>query len=161
MSQPKTSGPIPGVGVPAPPLRYVLQDRTDADLASLKGRVVVLYSVPSLDTSTCALETRTFNKMASGLGAHVLVVSVDTPFAMKRFCVTEGIENVATGSDFRYHDMHDRWGVGIVEGPLMATLARCVWVIDKEGTIRYYEMAPEIGAEPDYAAALKAAKDLL
>lgn len=161
MSQPRTNGTIPGVGVPAPALRFVRQDRTDSDLAALKGQVVVLLSVPSLDTNTCALETRTFNKLAADLGAHVLVVSVDTPFAMKRFCVAEGIDHVYTGSDFRYHDMHDRWGVGIAEGPLMAALARCVWVIDREGIIRYLEMTPELGSEPDYQAALTAAKALL
>lgn len=161
MPQPRTNGAIPGVGDTAPQLRFVQQDRTDADLASLKGRVVVLLSVPSLDTGTCALETRTFNKLAAGVGAHVLVVSVDTPFAMKRFCVAEGIDHVYTGSDFRYHDMHDRWGVGIAEGPLMAALARCVWVIDREGVIRYFEMTPELGSEPDYQAALEAAKGLL
>lgn len=160
MPQPRTNGTIPGVGAPAPALRFVQQDRTDSDLAALQGQVVVLLSVPSLDTSTCALETRTFNKLAADLGAHVLVVSVDTPFAMKRFCVAEGIDHVYTGSDFRYHDMHDHWGVGIAEGPMMATLARCVWVIDREGVIRYVELTPELGSEPDYQAALAAVQAL-
>lgn len=161
MPRPRTNGPVPGAGATAPALRFVKQDRSNSDLASLKGNVVILLSVPSLDTSTCALETRTFNKLASGLGAHVLVMSVDTPFAMKRFCVAEGIENVHTGSDFRYHDMNDRWGVGIAEGPMEATLARCVWVLDKEGVVRYYEMTEELGDEPNYEAALEAAKKLL
>lgn len=160
MPLPKLQGTIPGVGAAAPRLRYVKQDRTNAALADLKGQVVVLLSVPSLDTGTCALETRTFNQQAAGLGAVVLVVSVDTPFAMKRFCVAEGIANVETASDFRFHDM-EAWGVRIAEGPLEAALARAVWVIDKEGIIRYHELVPEIGSEPQYGPALAAAKQLL
>ena len=149
------------MGALAPRFRYVLQDRRDADLVSLKGQVVVLCSVPSLDTSTCALETRTFDQRAAGLGATVLIASMDLPFAMKRFCVAEGIGNVTTGSDFRYRDMHDGWGVGIAEGPMQGTLARAVWVIDKDGVIRYEELVPELGREPDYDAALSAAKALV
>ena len=160
MPLPKLHGTIPAVGSPAPRLRYVKQDRSNAELADLKGKVVVVLSVPSLDTSTCALETRTFNQLAAGLGATVLVVSVDTPFAMKRFCVTEGIANVEPASDFRFHDM-DNWGVRIAEGPLEAATARAVWVIDKEGIIRYHELVPELGLEPQYDAALDAAKKLL
>ncbi|HRN37476.1 MAG TPA: redoxin domain-containing protein, partial [Flavobacteriales bacterium] len=92
--------------------------------------------------------------------ATVLVVSVDTPFAMKRFCTTEGIVNVEPGTDYRFHDM-DAWGVRIAEGPMEAATARAVWVIDKEGTIRYHELVPELGNEPDYTAALDAARKLL
>jgi len=160
MPLPKLNGPIPGVGDPAPRLRFVKQDRSNADLADYKGRVVVLLSVPSLDTSTCALETRTFNQRAAGFGATVLIVSVDTPFAMKRFCVAEGIANVETASDFRFHDM-EAWGVRIMEGPLEAAFARAAWVIDKEGIIRYYELVPELGQEPRYDTILDAAKKLL
>jgi thiol peroxidase len=161
MPQPRTIGTLPGVGAAAPQLRFVKQDRTDADLASLKGHVVVLLSVPSLDTGVCATETRTFNQKAAGLGAHVLVVSMDLPFAMKRFCDTEGITNVHTGSDFRYRDLSEKWGAAIAEGPMQAITCRAVWVIDKEGTIRYHELTPELGSEPDYDAALNAAKGLL
>ena len=160
MPLPKLIGSIPVAGTPAPRLRYVKQDRSNATLADLKGRVVVLLSVPSLDTDVCARETRTFNEQAAGMGAAVLVVSVDTPFAMKRFCTTEGITNVEPGSDFRFHDL-DAWGVRIAEGPMEAASARAVWVIDKEGTVRYSELVPELGQEPDYAAVLDAARKLL
>lgn len=160
MPLPKLIGSIPVAGTPAPRLRYVKQDRSNATLADLKGRVVVLLSVPSLDTDVCARETRTFNEQAAGMGAAVLVVSVDTPFAMKRFCTTEGITNVEPGSDFRFHDL-DAWGVRIAEGPMEAATARAVWVIDKEGTVRYSELVPELGQEPDYAAVLDAARKLL
>ena len=152
---------MPRVGQPAPALRFVKQDRSNAELSSLKGQVVILIAFPSLDTSTCAVETRTFNKLAADLGFHVLVITVDTPFAMKRFCVAEGIENVETGSDFRFHDAFENWGVGITAGPLEGALARVVWVIDREGIIRYVEVVPELGKEPDYDAALTAAKGLV
>lgn len=161
MPHPKLSGVAPSPGSVAPQLRFVKQDRTDSSLADLKGHVVVLLMFPSLDTSTCALETRTFNKLAVGLGARVLAVTLDLPFAMKRFCLAEGIENVETGSDFRYRDASERWGVRIVEGNLNGTLGRVTWVVDREGIVRYVEVAPELGSEPDYGAALAAAKSLL
>ncbi|MEO8590924.1 MAG: thiol peroxidase [Flavobacteriales bacterium] len=161
MPQPKLSGLLPSPGIPAPQLRYVKQDRSDAKLADLKGEVIVLLMFPSLDTSTCALETRKFNKLAVGLGARVLAVTMDLPFAMKRFCLAEGIDNVETGSDFRYRDAGDLWGARLVEGNLNGTLARVTWVIDKEGTVRYMELAPELAAEPNYDAALEAARALL
>lgn len=161
MPQPRTIGTLPGVGATAPQLRFVKQDRSNADLASLKGHVVVLVSVPSLDTSVCATETRTFNQKAAGLGAQVLVMSMDLPFAMKRFCETEGIANVHTGSDFRYRDLGTTWGAAIAEGPMEGITCRAVWVIDKEGTIRHFELTPELGSEPDYDAALNVAKSLL
>ncbi len=161
MPQPATIGTLPQVGTAAPQLRYVKQDRSNADLASLKGEVVVLLSVPSLDTGVCATETRTFNKEAAGLGAKVVVMSMDLPFAMKRFCDTEGITNVEPASDFRFRDLSEQWGAAFVDGPMQGVTARAVWVIDKEGVIRYLELTPELGSEPDYAGALNAAKGLL
>ena len=80
---------------------------------------------------------------------------------MKRFCVAEGITNVGTGSDFRYRDAGDLWGARIMEGNMNGTLGRVTWVIDRQGIVRYVEIAPELGAEPDYDAALSAAKALL
>jgi thiol peroxidase len=108
MPQPRTIGTLPDVGSTAPELRFVKQDKSNASLSDLLGQVVLLFSVPSLDTSTCATEMRTFNAKAAGSGAHVLVVSMDLPFAMKRFCETEGIVNVHTGSDFRFRDLSER-----------------------------------------------------
>ena len=160
MPQPLFSGTLPVIGAPAPQLRYVKVDKTESSLADHKGHVVVLLMFPSVDTSTCALETRTFNKLAAGLGAHVLAVTVDLHYAMKRFCAAEGIENVEAGSDFRYRDA-DGWGTRIAEGGLNGLLGRVTFVIDKEGVVRYCEVAPELGAEPDYDAALNAAKALL
>ena len=161
MPHPKLNGTPPAIGIAAPQLRYVKQDKSDASLADLKGNVVILLTVPSLDTSTCALETRTFDKKAADLGATVLVVSMDLPFAMKRFCATEGIENVETGSDFRFNDVGEKWGLRIAEGNMNGTLGRLVFVIDKQGVIRYSEQTAELGVEPDYEAALAAAKSVL
>lgn len=161
MPQPRVNGPLPMPGAIAPQLRYVKQDRSEGALSDHLGHVVVLLMFPSLDTSTCALETRTFNKLAVGLGAHVLAVTMDLPFAMKRFCLAEGIDHVQTGSDFRYRDAGDKWGARIMEGNLNGTLARVTWVIDQVGIVRYMEVAPELGAEPDYEAALTAARGLL
>jgi len=161
MAQPSTIGKLPAVGDIAPQLRFVRQDRSNAELFELRGQVVLLLSVPSLDTSTCATEARMFNKLAAGLGAQVLVMSMDLPFAMKRFCETEGIANMHTGSDFRFRDLSEKWGAAIAEGPLQGVHCRAVWVIDLEGVIRYHELTAELASEPDYDAALQAVKSLL
>ncbi|WKZ66559.1 MAG: thiol peroxidase [Flavobacteriales bacterium] len=160
MPQPRFSGQLPTIGASAPALRYVKNDRTEASLADHKGHVVVLLMFPSVDTGVCATETRTFNQKATGLGAKVLSVSADLPFALNRFCAAEGIANVETGSDFRHRDA-DAWGTRIAEGPMAGVLGRVTFVIDKEGIVRYCEVTPELGAEPDYEAALNAAKALL
>lgn len=161
MPQPAFHGPLPSVGTLAPTLRYVKGDRQEASLQDLLGQVVVLIAFPSVDTSTCALETRTFNEKAAELGARVLSISMDLPFALKRFCAAEGIAHVEAGSDFRYRDAAHVWGAALKEGALAGTLGRITWVIDQQGVIRYLEVAPELGAEPDYEAALNAAKALL
>jgi thiol peroxidase len=161
MPQPKFHGPLPQPGTVAPTLRYVKQDRTEGSLADHKGHVVVLLTFPSVDTSTCALETRTFNQLATGVGAKVLSVSMDLPFALKRFCAAEGIANVEAGSDFRYRDMAHVWGAAIVEGPMAGVCGRITWVIDQEGVVRYCEVTKELGDEPNYEGALNAVKALL
>lgn len=160
MPQPAFFGTMPTNGAPAPQLRYVKPDRTEGSLADHRGHVVVLLMFPSVDTSTCATETRKFNQLAVGLGAKVLAVTADLHYAMKRFCAAEGIENVEVGSDFRYRDA-DGWGTRIAEGNMNGLLGRVTFVIDKEGVVRYCEVAPELGAEPDYEAALAAARRLL
>jgi thiol peroxidase len=107
------------------------------------------------------METRSFNKLASGLGARVLLVSMDLPFAFKRFCAAEGIDDVETGSDFRYRDVADRWNAAIAEGNMNGTLGRVTWVIDKAGVIRFESVTPELGQEPDYDAVMAAVKKLV
>ena len=161
MSQPSFFGPLPAVGTVAPILRYVKADRLEGRLSDHKGDVILLTAFPSVDTSTCALQTRTFNKRASGLGAAVISISMDLPPALKRFCAAEGIDRVIAGSDYRYRDAAQVWGAALLEGNLAGMLGRITWVIDREGVIRYMEVAPELGSEPDYEAALSAAKGLL
>lgn len=160
MPQPRFHGPLPQPGTTAPTLRFVRQDRTEGTLADLRGQVVILVAFPSVDTSVCALEARTFNQKAAGLGARVLSISEDLPFALKRFCAAEGIEQVEAVSDFRHRDAAHMWGAGIAEGPMAGVLGRITWVIDKDGVVRYLEVTPELGSEPDYEAALTAARAL-
>ncbi|MBL7953003.1 MAG: thiol peroxidase [Flavobacteriales bacterium] len=161
MPQPAFFGPLPAIGTVAPTLRFVKADRHESSLSDLKGEVVVLIAFPSVDTPTCAMETRTFNQRATDLGATVVSISMDLPPALTRFCAAEGIDKVIAGSDYRYHDAAHIWGAALMAGSLAGTLGRITWVIDRGGVIRYMEVAPELGSEPDYDASLNAAKSLL
>lgn len=157
----KLHGALPATGSAAPNIRFVKDDLSEADLASLKGNVVVLFAMPSVDTGICALETKAFNQKIEGLGAMAVAISEDLPFAMKRFCAAEGLKNVVVASDFRYHDMSEKFGVRMVDGPLAGLHARVVFVLDKEGVIRYTQVVPDIVQEPDYDAVLAEVKKLL
>lgn len=156
----KLQGNLPQAGQPAPEVHYVQADLSVGKLSDLKGRVVVLFSVPSVDTGVCATETRTFNQRLAGMGATALAISADLPFALKRFCAAEGIDNVSGVSDFRFREM-DNYGVRMADGPLAGLLARVVFVVDKEGALRYTQVVPEITTEPDYDAVLAEVKKLL
>ena len=156
----KLQGTMPKQGDAVPNVRFVGTDLAETDLASLKGKVVVLFSVPSVDTGVCAAETRSFNERLSGMGASGVAISADLPFALKRFCAAEGIENIQGASDFRFRDM-DKLGVRMTDGPLAGLLARVVFVIDKEGVLRYTQVVPEITTEPDYDTVLAEAKKLM
>ena len=113
-----------------------------------------------LDTPVCQVETRKFNEQAAALGDNVVVViaSADLPFAAKRFCTTEGLERVKSGSDLRDRDFGRRWGVAIADGPLQGVTARAVFVVDEHDKVTYSELVPEIAQEPNYEAALAALK---
>lgn len=161
MPQPPFFGPLPAVGTVAPTLRFVKADRQEARLSDHHGQVVILIAFPSVDTSTCALEMRTFNQRATDLGALVISISMDLPPTLKRFCAAEGIDRVIAVSDFRHRDAAHTWGAALLEGSLAGTLGRITWVIDRQGVIRHLEVAPELGSEPDYDAALNAAEALL
>jgi thiol peroxidase len=129
-------------------------------IGGAQGKAQLIIAVPSLDTPVCATETRKFNEQAAAIeGAAVCVVSMDLPFAAKRFCSTEGIENVEVLSDFRDKCFSISYGTLIAEGPLRGLSARAVFVINKEGKVTYKELVPEITAEPDYEAALNALKE--
>lgn len=157
-----TSGTLPPVGSPAPEFTLTKADLSDAKLADFAGKVVILNIVPSLDTGVCAASARAFNKAAASIPDTVILdVSRDLPFAMKRFCEAEGIDAVVSLSELRDRSFGESWGVAIVDGPLAGVLSRAVVVVDKKGTVVYTEQVPEIAQEPDYAAALAAARAAL
>ena len=143
------------VGDTAPVVNVVAQDLSNVQVGgSEKTQIVVV--VPSLDTPVCAAETRRFNEEAAKIeGAEVIVVSMDLPFAMKRFCTTEGIENLTVGSDFRAKEFANAYGVLIADGALAGVTCRAIFVI-KGGQVTYKEICPEITEEPNYNAALSA-----
>ncbi len=148
------------VGQQAPDVELVANDLSTARLSSFGGKVRLITSVPSLDTPVCDIETRRFNEEAGKLGDGlvVLTVSMDLPFAQKRWCGAAGVKNVQTLSDYRDASFGTSYGVLIKD---LRLLARAVFVVDRNGVIRYQELVREIATEPNYEAALKAAKDLL
>ena len=153
------SGTDVNVGDIAPVVTVVAQDLSDVQVGGQKGKAQIVVVVPSLDTAVCAAETRKFNEAAAKVeNAEVIVVSMDLPFAMKRFCTTEGIENLKVGSDFRAKAFAKSYGVLQSNGPLSGLTARAIFIINASGKIVYKQLVPEITAEPDYDAVLEAAK---
>lgn len=152
-------GPAPVIGTAAPDFSVLANDLSPVTLSSFKGKVVILASVPSLDTPVCDVETRRFNEEAGKLpGVKVLTLSMDLPFAQKRWCGAAGVTNVQTLSDHRDAEFGQAYGLLIKE---LRLLARAVIVIDKKGIIRYIQVVPEVTQEPDYAAALDAARKVI
>jgi len=152
-----TNGDLPAVGAKAPDFRLTGGDLKDVTLADYRGKKKVLNIVPSLDTSVCATSTRKFNERAGKLAdTVVLVVSADLPFASKRFCTTEGLQNVVPLSLMRDKNFATDYGILIQDGPLQGICARAVVVLDANDKVVYRQLVPEIGQEPDYEAALKA-----
>jgi thiol peroxidase len=148
------------VGQKAPDADLVATDLSVIKLSALsRGKVCIVTSVPSLDTPVCDMETRRFNEEAGQLGEGVAVVTVsmDLPFAQKRWCGAAGVRNVQTLSDYRGAAFGKAWGVFIKE---LGLLARAVFVLDKQGTVQYVEVVKEVAGEPNYDAALKAAQKL-
>jgi thiol peroxidase len=145
------------VGQMAPDCTLTGNDMSPVKLSEFRGKVCVISSVPSLDTPVCDLETRRFNQEAAGLGADVqiLTISMDLPFAQKRWCGAHDIKSVITLSDYREAAFGSAYGVLIKE---LRLLARAVFVVDREGRIRYIQLVKEIATEPDYAAVIEAVK---
>lgn len=147
----KTVGELPQAGDKAPDFELAAQDLSDFNLASLKGKRVVLNIFPSVDTDVCAASVRKFNVEAAKLPDTVVVcISADLPFAMKRFCSANDIENVMTGSTFR-SDFGKKYGVEFAEGMFRGLMARSVVVIDENGVVLGGKMVEEQSNEPDYA----------
>ncbi|MBI5483803.1 MAG: thiol peroxidase [Deltaproteobacteria bacterium] len=153
-------GPELKVGNAAPDFALVDNGLAPTSVASYAGKVKIISAVPSLDTPVCDTETRRFNQEAAGLAGNVVVltVSLDLPFAQKRWCGAAGIDKVVTLSDYRDRSFGLGYGVLIKE---LLLLTRAVFVVDADNVIRYIQIVPEVTSEPDYAAAIAAAKALL
>ncbi len=151
-------GAQPDVGDPAPSFTAVDNEMKTYTFKPAHGRVYVLSAVPSLDTPTCSTETKRFNDETAelGEGVSVLTVSMDLPFAQKRWCGAEGVENVTTLSDSRDRAFGNAYGLHIKENGL---LARAVFVVGKDGKITYKQVVSEITQEPDYDPILAAARE--
>jgi thiol peroxidase len=156
---------IPAAGMPASDFTFVKSDLSEGNLYDdYEGKVKVLIAVPSLDTRVCQTETRHFNEALAARqdkGVIGLIISKDLPFAMNRFCEAEGIENVIVASDYRYNDFINEYNTEILSGPFKGLSARAVFVVDQKNVLRYSELVPEIGQEPQYDHAIKAIDELI
>lgn len=146
-------------GGPAPDFEVLDNNLAPVRFSSFRGKICIISSVPSLDTPVCDLETRKFNRMAADLSSEVqiLTISMDLPFAQKRWCGAAGVDKVTTLSDHREAEFGHAYGVLIKE---LRLLARAVFVVDKEGVIRHIQLVPDITAEPDYDAVLNVVQGL-
>ncbi|MBD5219581.1 MAG: thiol peroxidase [Bacteroidales bacterium] len=154
-----TYGMIPAVGTKAPAFSLVDKDLKEIHLSDYAGKRVVLNIFPSLDTAVCAMSVRRFNQEAAGLDNSVVIcISMDLPFAQKRFCTAEGIENVEVASAFRSPTFAQGYGLQIVDGPLAGLLARAVIVVDENQNIIFSDLVEEITNEPDYEGAISVLK---
>lgn len=152
-----TTGSLPSAGASAPDFTLTQLDLKDVSLKSFAGKNVILNVFPSVDTSVCAASVREFNKRAASMSnTVVLCISKDLPFAQKRFCAAEGIQNVVMLSDFRNHGFSKTYGVELSDTAFSGLHARAVVVIDAKGVVKHTELVPQIGEEPNYDAALKA-----
>ena len=150
-----TSGELPKVGSKAPDFQLVNTDLETNPLSDFAGSKLVLNIFPSVETGICSTSVRTFNAKASDLeNTKVLCISRDLPFALKRFCGAEGLENVISLSDFKTGKFGQDYGLEILDGAFGGLLSRVIIVLDENGIIKYTEQVPEIGDEPNYEAAL-------
>lgn len=148
------------VGDMAPVVTIVGADLEDIEVGGAKDKVQLIISVPSLDTDTCAAETRRFNVEVGALDiCTTTVVSMDLPFASAKFCTTEGIDNLEVGSDYVEKEFGKSYGVLMSDNKLKGLLARTVFVVDRNGIIIYKQVVPEVTDEPNYEEVLEAIKD--
>ena len=150
-----TNGELPQKGSKAADFSLVKTDLSTVTLADFSSKKLVLNIFPSIDTGTCAQSVRTFNESASKLeNTTVLCISRDLPFAQKRFCGAEGLENVVNLSDFKSGEFGKNYGLEMTDGPLAGLHSRVVIVLDDNGTVLHAEQVAEIANEPNYEAAL-------
>jgi thiol peroxidase len=148
------------IGDPAPDAELLDNSSNPVKLSSFQGKVCVILSVPSLDTPVCDMETRRFNEAAGKLGSDVVIltVSMDLPFAQKRWCGAAGVERVITLSDHREASFGKAFGVLIKE---LRLLARSIFILDRNGIIQYIQNVKELSQEPDYDAVVKAVQKIV
>jgi len=152
-----TTGELPSVGTEAPDFKLTGADLGDVSLADFSGKKKLLNIVPSLDTPVCSISTIKFNQSIKDKSdAVALVISADLPFAQKRFCGAEGIENVVSLSMMRSKTFAKDYGMLIENGPLAGLSGRAVVVLDEDNKVIYSQLVTEITDEPDYDAALAA-----
>ncbi|MBM4324860.1 MAG: thiol peroxidase [Deltaproteobacteria bacterium] len=146
-------------GESAPDFTALDNNLSPVSLSSFRGKICILSAVPSLDTPVCDLETRKFNEEASRLGSNIVIltISMDLPFAQKRWCAASGVDKVQTLSDHRDASFGTSYGVLIKE---LRLLARAVFVVDQKGTLQHIQIVKELANEPDYESVLNALKKL-
>ena len=155
-----TVGDLPAVGDTAPDFKLTKIDLSDVSLNDFRGKNVILNIFPSVDTPTCSASVRKFNQELSNLdNTVVLCISKDLPFAQKRFCAAEGLENVIALSELRDNNFATDYGVRITEGPMAGLMSRAVVALNVHGEVVYTEQVPEIAQEPDYEKAMQALKN--
>jgi len=155
----QTNGELPIVGTIVSQFRLKKPDLRWMENSDMMGKKSILNIFPSIDTSTCATSVREFNERAGQLeGVKVYCISRDLPFAQKRFCGAEGIENVFTLSDYIDGQFGKAMGLHMIDGPLEGLHARAVIILDEEGRIIYTELVKELSSEPDYENAINALK---
>ncbi len=155
----KLAGNELNVGDDAPSVIATGTDLSDVEIGGAKDKIQLIVTVPSLDTATCAAETRRFNVEVNNLDiCETTVVSMDLPFASQRFCSTEGIDNLTVASDYIDKNVSKAFGVLMDDNKLKGLSARAVFVIDRDGKIVYKEIVPEVTDEPNYEAVLEAIK---
>lgn len=150
-----TSGELPKIGSKLSDFKLVMNDLSIASLSDFSGNKLVLNIFPSIDTGTCATSVRKFNASANKLkNTKILCISRDLPFAQKRFCGAEGLENVINLSDFKDGNFGKTNGLEIIDGVLSGLHSRVIIVVDENGIVTHTEQVPEIANEPNYEAAL-------
>lgn len=159
-SEVKLAGNEVNVGDKAPKATAIATDLSDVEIGGAKDKIQLIITVPSLDTDTCAAETRRFNEDVNNLDiCETTVISMDLPFASQRFCTTSGIENLTVVSDYIDKEVSKAYGVLMADNKLKGLSARAVFVVDRSGEVVYKEIVEEVTAEPNYEAALEAIKE--
>ncbi len=148
------------VGEQAPDFVVLDNDLQPVRLSSFEGKVIVISAVPSLDTPVCDVQTRKFNEAAGKVADKtvILTISMDLPFAQKRWCGAAGVDKVVTLSDHQNADFGEKYGLLIKE---LRLLARAVLIVDEKGIVRYKQLVPEVADEPEYDAVMSALEEIV